>query len=526
MSCSSKWRSASTSASALVALGLVVLNGAASAEGTSTSTRGATAPSVAGPGSEAPDARTPDGGAKDFAQAMEAMLLEDFGEAARLAYLALGKTTPSAEKYESQEFVMAEALEKLGLYEAAAEYYFAVAEGRQNPALFPRAIAGLERLARKGLLDEQELVRSVLVEADLASVPPDVADFLHYSRGLANLRAGYRRWSERELTSIRPSGYYREKTELVRVVTSVKDGDIEGAAHRVDLMLKRVEPTDDELKRGPFPAQDEEIKRELEVLRARLLYERGQYQEAIEAYRASGATLDTSAGDLLLERAWAHFGRGQDHDAMGLLYALAAPSNVGLFLPEQYLLRGLIYQRFCHFLASKSAIRDFRKRYAEELDALANGIEPTEIPGIRDAANKLPSVVPLHELLERVKEERERLPSLEGSLEDGGLFGHLVQLYAALESRTQLRYGRAFTLGAQLAAERLLEAQEQSDLLEYEVGVSIFKPIAQDPKDVRLRTPAEEVPSSGPLTYYAFDDEFWTDELENMRFLIQDRCVE
>ncbi|MBI4815079.1 MAG: hypothetical protein HY791_02400 [Deltaproteobacteria bacterium] len=486
----------------------------------------ASTPSVDTPGGDAPEARSPDGGTRDFALAMEAMLLESFEEAARLAYVAMGKTTPSAEKFESQEFVMAEALEKLGLFEAAAEYYFAVAEGRQNPALFPRAIAGLERLSRSGILDEQELVRSVLVEADLASVPPDIADFLHFSRGIANLRAGYRRWSEREFTSIRPAGHYRERTEVVRVVTAVRDGDVEGAAHRVDLMLQRIEPTDEEKKRGYPIAESPEIKMELEVLRARLLYERGQYKEAIEAYRSAGATLDAPTGELLLERAWAHFGRGEDHDSMGLLYALAAPSNAGLFLPEQYVLRGLIYQRFCHFLASKSAIRDFRARYAAELEELASGKEPTDVPGIAEAANRLPSVGPLHALAERVRAEREVLPSLEGELSEGGLFAHLVQLYAALDARTQLRYTRAFTTGAQLAAERLLEAQEQADLLEYEVGVSIFKPIAQDPKDVRLRVPAEEVPSSGPLTYYVFDDEFWTDELENMRFLIQDRCVE
>jgi hypothetical protein len=94
-----------------------------------------------------------------------------------------------------------------------------------------------------------------------------------------------------------------------------------------------------------------------------------------------------------------------------------------------------------------------------------------------------------------------------------------------LVQRSEREYAARVVPAARWTAERLLAADEQASLLQYEVGVSIFKPI--DPASGKVRrAPAEKVPTSGPLVYFPFDDEFWTDELGSMRFLIEDRCVD
>ena len=72
----------------------------------------------------------------------------------------------------------------------------------------------------------------------------------------------------------------------------------------------------------------------------------------------------------------------------------------------------------------------------------------------------------------------------------------------------------------------MLRVTEQANLLDYEAGVSLFKPVEPLAGKRALRTPPEEVPAFGPNKYFKFDDEYWTDELENMRFLIEDRCVD
>lgn len=459
-----------------------------------------------------------DGGALEFAQAMEQLLLENYQEAARLAYVAMKKTKPSAEKYESAQFVLAESLAGAGLSSAAAEYYFAVADQRQNPALLPRALAGLERLTRKGLVDEDKLLRGVLVEANLSNVPTDVETFLSFYRGLSNLRLGYRRWAAADFSQLEKEGYYGQLAQFVRVVTLVRDDKSEKALEVVDGLLKDHESGELVL--------DEIIRKRLHLVRARLLYEAGKLKEAIDEYSNLRGTADAQEGEILVERAWAHFRKGDYHDAMGLLYALAAPSSRELFLPDQYVLRGLIYQRFCHFRAAKSAVRDFRDRYGDAVLALKRGDTPEDVPVVSAAARVLPEVEPAARVLDAVAAEKVRLESLSSALEEGGLSQHLTGLYGMLTNRAERLYRRALSDGARLAAERLLESDEQANLLEYEVGVSIFKPIASASGEVRLRQAAEEVPGHGPNIYYPFDGEFWTDELPHMRFLIQDRCVE
>lgn len=481
--------------------------------------------------------------------ANEAIFLKDWAKAARLAHISMSKTKPSAEKYESAQFALAQSLEKLGLGQGAAEYYFAVAEQRQNPALLSRALAGLARLSRRGELDEDKLLRGVLVEAELSNIPPRVADFLHYYRGLANLRQGYRKWSKKDFALVRQDSYYGRRVALAEAVTLVKEDKVDEALEVIEGFLSSEEKRKEKIReeKGILAKAQEtadsktsaESKRrarqtrvkadpvvDAKLIRARLLFERGEYEEAISQYVDVGKTPEFPAGELLLERAWAHFRDNSYHDAMGLLYALGAPSNRELFLPDQYVLRGLIYQRFCHFRAAKAAVADFRARYGESIGVLKAGSVPLDIPVIAKAAAELPDVAPAVRVARAVDTERKRLKNLGSVLKEGGVGDQLERIYQVLSDRSSYNLARTMEEAGNKIADKLLEADEQANLLEYEVGVSIFRPIRDASGKIRVRAAAEEVPSGGPRLYYHFDGEFWSDELPDMRFLIQDRCVE
>ena len=488
-------------------------------------------------------------GTAELSGANEAVFLQDWPRAVRLAYAAMAKTKPGLEKYESAQFVAATALEKLGLKQAAAELYLSVATQRRNPALLSRSLAGLSRLARRGVLDEDKLLRGVAIEAELSSLSPAVSDFLHYYRGLANLRQGYTKWAERDFTEVRPDTFYGRKVRLAQAVTLVKDGKASDALEHVDALLAAEEKRAEKrrLDRGEAPLEDqqrtEQQKRDTErrllavrvtsnpvvearLVRARLLFEAGRFEEAIREYVLVGRTVESPAGEILMERAWAHFRSGAPHDSMGLLYALGAPSNRELFLPDQYVLRGLIYQRFCHFRAAKAAVADFRARYGSDVEALKDGRAPLDVASVARAATDMADIAPDVRILRELIREEGVLEKLAASLEEGGAHAQLAALYGVMRGDSEARAKRALEDGARRAAERLLEADEQANLLEYEVGVSIFRPIRDPSGKLRVRAQAEVVPQSGPRIYYPFDDEFWTDELPDMRFLIQDRCVE
>lgn len=485
-----------------------------------------------------------EGGAAELSGANEALYLKDFARAARLAHVSMTKTKPTAEKYESAQFALAEALDALGLSQAAAEYYFAVVEQRQNPALLSRALTALARLAEKDQIPEEQLLRGVLVEAELSNLPPEVADFLHYYRGLSNLRQGYRRWAEKDFERVNPDGEYARRVAMAEVITLVRDGKGDEALKAIDEFLESEEKRalkerEDKGLPPPKPEDEVDIRRKLIVhevkrdpiaearlTRARLLYENGKYDEAIDVYQRVGRTYDTPAGEVLLERAWAHFRGREYHDAMGLLYALGAPSNRDLFLPDQYVLRGLIYQRFCHFRAAKAAVADFRVKYGAAVAELKAGKRPLDVALVSRAADDLPDIAPAVRVDRFTRAEVEKLEAMTSALEEGGVLEHLRALYTVLRNRSAFRLQLARDAGAAKSAERLLDADEQANLLEYEVGVSIFRPIRDATGKIGVRDKAETVPSGGTRTYYPFDGEFWSDELPDMRFLIQDRCVE
>jgi hypothetical protein len=75
-------------------------------------------------------------------------------------------------------------------------------------------------------------------------------------------------------------------------------------------------------------------------------------------------------------------------------------------------------------------------------------------------------------------------------------------------------------------AEDMLDAEEQINLLEYEVGQAIFQRVSDAGSQTALRKQAAKIPLSSERVYYRFSGEYWTDELPNYKFNIEDRCVD
>lgn len=443
-----------------------------------------------------------------LADAADALRAEDYAVAARRAFAAMNVDNEAAETKERAELYLARALAGQGLSQAAAEHFRAVFVTRSTPALLVDAIGGLEALSRRGRVDERIVLETAVVETDLATLPPALADFLTYHRGLANLRTGHTTWSQRDFAKLTGDTYYAQRTRWIAAVTDVRDGRPDEAAKQVDAMLEA--------------GVDRDMQAILTVMRARLSYQAGDMADAITRYRSVRRTAETSSGELLLERAWAHFAHGEHHDAMGLVHALGAPVHRRDFLPEQYILRGLIYQRFCHYRAARHAVRDFQTAYGHALHALAQGERPESIETLVAAAERQPEGRGIAHVRRAIAIERKRTTEFG----DNALAAHLDAVYAALADRTARRYSVAMEDGAAWAADALLQIAEQANLLDYEVGVSLFKPVQPLEGGLGIRQPAARIPRNGDKSYFAFDDEYWTDELENMRFLIQDRCVD
>lgn len=131
--------------------------------------------------------------------------------------------------------------------------------------------------------------------------------------------------------------------------------------------------------------------------------------------------------------------------------------------------------------------------------------------------------------LRSLKRERIALNEHRDPEEWGGRHGlrrHLRRLYKQkiLQIRDDLK--RSLESSAAEVAEEMLRAEEQVNLLEYEVGQAIFERVSEASTSGIMRKRAAKVPISSSRVYYRFGGEYWTDELPHYKFNIDDRCVD
>ncbi len=71
--------------------------------------------------------------------------------------------------------------------------------------------------------------------------------------------------------------------------------------------------------------------------------------------------------------------------------------------------------------------------------------------------------------------------------------------------------------------DELLRVEQQINLIDYEVGVGIFKSGSTASSNATLRP--EDIPAQSSEVYYHFDGEYWSDELNDYTVLADNRCV-
>ena len=129
------------------------------------------------------------------------------------------------------------------------------------------------------------------------------------------------------------------------------------------------------------------------------------------------------------------------------------------------------------------------------------------------------------DFLRTLEAERRRIERYDSTWEDVELDKHLRRLYD-LEIREQARlWNLDFGKSADVAALELLEAEEQMNLLDYEIGLEIFKRLKLEEAKQTKEEPLI-VPYDSDKVYYEFDVEFWNDELHSYEYFINNRCFE
>ncbi len=444
-----------------------------------------------------------------FHQAVEAHSDHDWAVSARAAFVYADGASKDDTRYDRALRLLASDAEHLGLTYAASLWYLDIAEGKRDVELLPDAIRGLERIVMGGPHDEETLVRGFLASAEFPLLPPDVQPFIDYIQGLDSARHALNAWADKRFRRVRGRGAFAGRVRYVRAVRLLAQGHPDQARALLEELAK-----DD----GKLPRDlSAEVHRSL----ARMDFDAHRYDDALAAYERV-RDLAPEDPSLLLEMAWTHYYRGDSRRALGLLLALDAPVYRDLIAPERFLLEAMCLRRLCQFNPARKAAVRLRHRYGAALDEIHAGVPLMESKPLRAAARRRPDVRGVAAFVARLRWERERVEDLEGDLGDK-LTAALKTLYDRGLREAKRREERELTREVKTVAEDLLEAEEGVRLILHELSVAMLRgrrrPGGREAPPVELSTGGDEV-------FYRFDGEFWTDELDDLVVVLEDRCVD
>jgi hypothetical protein len=434
-------------------------------------------------------------------------------DAAPRFYAFLRGSARTADNYEWAQFFLADDLSRLGFSHAAIVYLSDVAKTRARAEILPEALAKLEQITSQVAYDQELIEREVLFGTDFGFVPPSAFDYVNFHKGMVAYRSGYLRWAWNHFDKLHPGTSYAARAKLVRAVHRMtKENDVEGALADFEALAKD-------------PAAPREVRNEAKVSAARLSFERGEYDKTHHGYDAVELSdLDAGRGQLYLEKAWTYYRRGDASRAMGLLLALDAPSFRELFLPEKYILSALIYKDRCHYLPAKRAAHGFTRRYKAALTLIRDRGNLKEDPRLLKAALEQDEPVRrAGDFVERLQKERDLIDEYASRFEQSGLTRALRQLYDRELAEATRQREVLLRRALQAAADRLLRDEEQVRLLDYEIGLDLYKRVKKNSTSSRLA--AKDEPILPEDVAYVFDGEYWNDELKDYRLFLPSRCA-
>lgn len=412
-------------------------------------------------------------------------------------------------------FFLGECLERLELYHAASVYYYEVVKQASEPELVPRALGHLKDMAQRRPLDSRLVYDNLLDAIQFSNLPSELADWVEFEQGLRDIQRGFDNWGNRHLANIDPNSPWAAYADYIRATRFVRDGQDPNASVLFDAVANSAHATADVAQMG-------------QLALARLHFGHGDFADALHAYaKVRPKHLSFEEGLVLTEKAWTHYYLGHIAEALGALHALSAPSYENFFYPDMFLLRALIYKDRCYLLGAKDVVRSFRSKFAHTFEQLRARVPQERIERIRRAAVMQGTLAKRTHLLLNLSDERDRTSSIL-SVSGGKLVAHVTSLYeTAIDDNDQI-WRRAFERAADDVSLRLLDTQEQMNVLDYEVSLAIFKPVEDiDTRQLDGKAKPGDADKLDPRmqAIYPFDGEYWNDELADYQVMLPDRCL-
>jgi len=457
-------------------------------------------------GSKAPQpGLAPDPAAREnFEKGYQLYQRQKYQKACRYLFRYMSQQTPDDTDYEWAEFFLGISLKKLGFSHAAIDILTNLVTRKPNQKIVFYSLELFEQALRTLPVERETLINRVLCDQEYGFLEGTVSDFVNYHQGLFDWQHGFFQWGNQHFSQIAPDTHYYYRYLYRKALLALYRDQIDEA---IDL-LKQILRSDQPSRR---------LKDDARKTLARLFYEQQQFEEADFMYGQIQKSILQQAENLL-ERAWTEYRMGNPEKAMGLLYAFEAPSFRDAFKPEYFILKSFIYKDVCHYDKAMGVIEEFKSRYGAALEIIYSRQAVVDNHALmlyllnKKQINRIWQFL---ELLEREKAACEKI-------KDNALRTYLEKLYDLQIQQSRNNLKRHIQDEYDKVANDLLQYEESVHLMEYEIGLDMYKRVYE----AHYQEDRKDLPeSTGRNTaIYPFQGEFWNDELANYQVNLPNKC--
>ena len=368
------------------------------------------------------------------------------------------------------------------------------------------ALFELDDLVQQGFY-EQESLDALLNGNEFLNLHPYSQSFVAYFKYLYNLRYGFAKWSEPFKAQIIPGSYWDYQNRYWTAIGEV-------ARNRVEKGFEMIKALYDD------PKTPGAIKQQVQLQYARILFEKGQFAEANALYYSLGDLGLRERGRILLERAWTQYYLKEYSVALGILKSLSSPLFDSSVSFERYILEMIIYRELCHYEAVDYVAKEFRKRFKKSLSAIRKRQALREDPVLFSMTVLNKNIQPRANLVDQIHTERAALKQY--NYKDFSFYNPLLKEYDKQDKLLQTKLDQILEDEARLAAEDLLDAEEQVQFIDYTSKLDALRVVR--PGEEREYKSEYVSHTTFEKIYWPVDSEMWWDEINDYRVLISSQC--
>lgn len=208
------------------------------------------------------------------------------------------------------------------------------------------------------ILEDSELLK-FFNQNSFAELHPDIQPMIDYYQARYYFSKGFMDWAKTSLKKIPENSPWNLRIELDSLLYEIQEKALDEPFQKLrDFHAKH------ESNLGQID------KDKLYITSARFLFEQAEFEKAFRVYEGISSYTPRLKGQIILEMAWSKYYSQEFSHAMGLLELLKAPYFDVSLSSERYLLESLVYRQLCYFDNLGIVENKYLKRFASAYKAL------------------------------------------------------------------------------------------------------------------------------------------------------------